>query len=214
MAEDSPRLRFLFYQGQRKVGTALELPLARRAQLAVVAHIRHVYTDYDRLLKVTSFHEARTLVEEPTLAKLVEWRGDDENGKTVLEDVFREVIVISDDDDDSDSDEGENIPPRSNRDHSIELYQAEQGLLNCQQDQPHMQIQIRSDHCGNCPRMKHHQAFVLSHECLKRIRSIVGVSADIRPGTVLSTGIGIWHTELTRVSFRVAQLTRRDLTIL
>ena len=108
------------YQGQRKVGTALELPLARRAQLAVVAHIRHVYTDYDRLLKVTSFHEARTTVEEPTLAKLVEWRGDDENGKTVLEDVFREVIVISDDDDDSDSDEGENIPPRFNRDHSVE----------------------------------------------------------------------------------------------
>lgn len=95
------------------------MPLARRAQLAVVAHIRHVYTDYDRLLKMTSFHEARTLVEEPTLAKVVEWRGDDENGKTVLEDVFREVIVISDDDD-SDSDEGENMPPSSNRDHSVE----------------------------------------------------------------------------------------------
>lgn len=63
---------FFIYQGQRKVGTAIELPLARRAQLAVVAHIRHIYTDYDRLLKVTSFHEARTTVEEPTLAKLVE----------------------------------------------------------------------------------------------------------------------------------------------
>lgn len=107
-------------QGQRKVGTALELPLARRAQLAVVAHIRHVYTDYDRLLKVTSFHEARSIVEEPTLAKLVEWRGDDENGKTVLEDVFREVIVISDDDEDSDSDEAENTPSAANRDHNVE----------------------------------------------------------------------------------------------
>lgn len=94
------------------------MPLARRAQLAVVAHIRHIYTDYDRLLKMTSFHEARTLVEEPTLAKVVEWRGDDENGKTVLEDVFREVIVISDDEDDSDSD-GENMQP-PNRDHSVE----------------------------------------------------------------------------------------------
>jgi hypothetical protein len=75
------------------------LPLARRAQLAVVAHIRHVYTNYDRLLKTTSFHEARTTVEHPTLAKVIEWRGDDENGQTVLEDVFREVIVISDDED-------------------------------------------------------------------------------------------------------------------
>lgn len=75
------------------------MPLARRAQLAVVAHIRHVYTDYDRLLKTTSFHEARTNVEHPTLAKVIQWRGDDENGETVLEDVFREVIVISDDED-------------------------------------------------------------------------------------------------------------------
>ena len=71
----------------------------------MVAHIRHVYTDYDRLLKVTSFHEARSVVEEPTLAKLVAWRGDDENGKTILEDVFREVIVISDDDGDDDDDD-------------------------------------------------------------------------------------------------------------
>ncbi|KAL4999519.1 hypothetical protein BDV10DRAFT_193493 [Aspergillus recurvatus] len=92
-------IKTAFQKGQRKVGTAVELPLARRAQLAVVAHIRHIYTDYDRLLKTTSFHEARAAVEQPTLAKLVEWRGDDENGKPVLEDVFREVIVISDDDD-------------------------------------------------------------------------------------------------------------------
>ncbi|PYI04823.1 hypothetical protein BO78DRAFT_319460 [Aspergillus sclerotiicarbonarius CBS 121057] len=108
-------IKTAFQKGQRKVGTAVELPLARRAQLAVVAHIRHIYTDYDRLLKATSFHEARTLVEEPTLAKVVEWRGDDENGKTVLEDVFREVIVISDDED---SDTEGDAPP-GDRDHSV-----------------------------------------------------------------------------------------------
>ncbi|RHZ66203.1 uncharacterized protein CDV56_105891 [Aspergillus thermomutatus] len=112
-------IKTAFQKGQRKVGTAVELPLARRAQLAVVAHIRHIYTDYDRLLKTTSFHEARSAVEEPTLAKLVEWRGDDENGKTVLEDVFREVIVISDDDD-SDVEEGE-VSRSVNRDHSVEI---------------------------------------------------------------------------------------------
>ncbi|KAG2414146.1 hypothetical protein HFD88_003337 [Aspergillus terreus] len=111
-------IKTAFQKGQRKVGTAVELPLARRAQLAVVAHIRHVYTNYDKLLKMTSFHEARSLVEEHTLAKLVEWRGDDENGKTVLEDVFREVIVISDDDD---SDAEEDVPKPSDRDYSVEV---------------------------------------------------------------------------------------------
>ncbi|KAL4946196.1 hypothetical protein BDV06DRAFT_182938 [Aspergillus oleicola] len=111
-------IKTAFQKGQRKVGTAVELPLARRAQLAVVAHIRHIYTNYDRLLKTTSFHEARATVEQPTLAKLVEWRGDDENGKTVLEDVFREVIVISDDEDsDFEGDPG----PLHGRNTSVEV---------------------------------------------------------------------------------------------
>lgn len=67
---------------------------------------------------MTSFHEARSTVEEPTLARLVEWRGDDENGKTVLEDVFREVIVISDDED---SDAEVDVPPSVDRDYSVEV---------------------------------------------------------------------------------------------
>ncbi|RAL13588.1 DUF2293 domain-containing protein [Aspergillus homomorphus CBS 101889] len=111
-------IKTAFQKGQRKVGTAIELPLARRAQLAVVAHIRHIYTEYDRLLKATSFHEARSVVEEPTLAKLVEWRGDDENGKIVLEDVFREVIVISDEED---SDTEEETMQSFERDPSVVL---------------------------------------------------------------------------------------------
>lgn len=84
----------------------------------MVAHIRHLYTDYDKLLKSGSFHDARSTVEQPTLAKLVAWRGDDENGQKVLEDVFREVIVISDDDDDS---EVEEEAVASNRDQSVEI---------------------------------------------------------------------------------------------
>lgn len=56
-------------------------------------------------------------MEESTLAKLVEWRGDDENGKTVLEDVFREVIVISDGDDDREEEDD----PLSDRDQSVEI---------------------------------------------------------------------------------------------
>lgn len=102
------------------MGTASELPLARRAQLAVVAHIRHLYTDYDRLLKSSSFHEARSSCEQPTLAKLVAWRGDDENGQKVLEDVFREVIVISDDDDDSEV-EDEILASTDNRNQNVEI---------------------------------------------------------------------------------------------
>ncbi|KAJ5622825.1 hypothetical protein N7490_011430 [Penicillium lividum] len=107
-----------FQKGQRKVGTAPELPLARRAQLAVVAHVRHLYTDYDRLLKQGSFQEARSEVEQPTLAKVVAWRGDDENGQTVLEDVFREVIVISDDEE---SETEEESTTRDAREYSVEI---------------------------------------------------------------------------------------------
>lgn len=110
-------------KGTKKVGTATELPLARRAQLAVVAHIRHVYTDYDRLLKLTSFHEARGSVEHSTLAKVIEWRGDDENGQTVLEDVFREVIVISDDEDSELEEEG--APTAGHRNTSVEILPSE-----------------------------------------------------------------------------------------
>ena len=82
-----------------------------------MAHIRHVYTNYERLLRTTTYTAARRLAEQPSLAKLVEWRGDDENGKSVLEDVFREVIVISDDEGD-DSEEGDSL---SYRDPSVEI---------------------------------------------------------------------------------------------
>ena len=84
----------------------------------MVAHVRHLYTDYDRLLRQGSFQEARSAVEQPTLAKVVAWRGDDENGETVLEDVFREVIVISDDED---SETEEESTTTDTRDYSVEI---------------------------------------------------------------------------------------------
>jgi hypothetical protein len=93
------------------------LPLVRRAQLAVVAHIRHVYTNYDRLLRIGTYQDARSSVEQKCLEMIVDWRGSDENGARVLEDVFREVIVISDDEG-SDYEEDEDIP---HRDSSIEV---------------------------------------------------------------------------------------------
>ena len=92
-------IKTAFQKGQKKVGTANELSQIRRAQLSVVAHIRHVYTDYDRLLRTVGYRPARHRVEKDTLKKLVEWRGDDETGKNSLEQVIEDVIVLSDDDD-------------------------------------------------------------------------------------------------------------------
>ena len=111
-------IKTAFQKGQKKVGTADNLPLVRRAQLSVVAHIRHVYTKYDSLLKTYPWNDARSMVEDPTLRKLVEWRGDDDNGKEALEDVLREVVVISDGED---SDEDMVDTDQLHRGASVEL---------------------------------------------------------------------------------------------
>lgn len=71
----------------------------RRAQLAVVAHIRHTYTEYDALLRQVQYNEARRRVEKPCLDRLIQWRGDDDDAGD-MDDVLREVIVIPDDDED------------------------------------------------------------------------------------------------------------------
>ena len=97
----------------------------RRAQLAVIAHIRHTYTDYDALLKQVQYNEARRRVEQRCLDRLIRWRGDDDDAGD-MEDVLREVIVIPDDDED-DANNGDEpkeslrIQPGENeRDSSVE----------------------------------------------------------------------------------------------
>ncbi len=93
-------IKTAFQLGDHKVGTADEIPLVRRAQLSVVAHIRHVYTNYDKLLRQMPYNDARHAVEQATLAKLIEWRGDensvDESAQRAADELLREVIVISD----------------------------------------------------------------------------------------------------------------------
>ena len=84
------------------MGTA-DLPLHRRAQLGVLAHIRHVYTNYEQLLRAGEWKDARAAVEHQCLDKLVQWRGDDENDTDAMSDILREVIVIPDDEDEYDS---------------------------------------------------------------------------------------------------------------
>lgn len=77
------------------------MSLVRRANLAVVAHIRHTYTNYDQLLRSGfSWADARRGVGQFTLDKLISWRGEEEEDDDPnMEDVLREVVVISDDED-------------------------------------------------------------------------------------------------------------------
>lgn len=105
-------------QGTNRVGNAKELSLARRVQLAVVAHIRHVYTDYDKMLKTGTWMQARQNVEHVSLAKLKEWRDESGEQSNEIEDTFREVIVL--DDDDESSDEGSSSTP-DEREQSMEI---------------------------------------------------------------------------------------------
>jgi hypothetical protein len=108
-------IKTAFQLGDGKVGTADEIPLVRRAQLSVVAHIRHTYTNYDKLLRRLPYNQARHAVEEVTLKKIIEWRGDDDektddSRRRAVDDLVREIIVVSDDEDSgSDVDEAEQL---------------------------------------------------------------------------------------------------------
>ena len=82
------------------MGTASELSLPKRVQLAVVAHIRHVYTDYDKLLKKVPYQQARAMVEQPSLDKMAQWRGDNDDDPNAMVAILEDVIVIPDDDED------------------------------------------------------------------------------------------------------------------
>ncbi|KAF4505811.1 hypothetical protein G6O67_007723 [Ophiocordyceps sinensis] len=85
-------------KGER-VGLQPDITLARRVQLAVLAHIRHSHTRYDELLKECSWNEARRTVETLCLDILVKWRGDEETGRDQLDEILREIVVISDSED-------------------------------------------------------------------------------------------------------------------
>ncbi|KAI0596023.1 hypothetical protein F4775DRAFT_585154 [Biscogniauxia sp. FL1348] len=89
------------FNGESKVGMAKELTLARRVQLAALAHIRHTHTRYDELLKESDWANARKAVEKPCLDIIVKWRGDEETGRDQLDEILREVIEISDTESDS-----------------------------------------------------------------------------------------------------------------
>lgn len=117
-------------EGHTRVGMA-DLPLTRRATLAVVAHIRHNYTDYDKLLRIGSWEQARKAVEHVTLDKIVQWRVDKDDNADAMSDILREVIVIDDDssEDEQDADKLE-MRLRSHdqqRDSSVEIISSQAG---------------------------------------------------------------------------------------
>ncbi|SMY19907.1 unnamed protein product [Zymoseptoria tritici ST99CH_1A5] len=83
-----------------RVGTRLDLPLSSRVQLAVGSRVRHTYTDYDKLLKVFGdWQGVRAMVEPYCVKKLIEWRGELEDGDE-FEEIVRETIIIDDEDED------------------------------------------------------------------------------------------------------------------
>lgn len=108
------------FKGEKPVGLSEDITLARRVQLAVLAHIRHTHTRYDTLLKETTWQNARKVVEGLCLDTLVKWRGDEETGRDQLDEILREVVVISDSEDedsgqetDESSIEGIEPPPKA-----------------------------------------------------------------------------------------------------
>lgn len=121
-ADFDRRLTIFAMQGEGRYGKPLvgtsDLPLYRRVQLAVLAHIRHVHTRYDHILREVEWKVARKAVEKQCLDILVKWRGDEETGRDQLGDILREVVVISDADDDSAS-EGSEDEDESSDDDSV-----------------------------------------------------------------------------------------------
>lgn len=94
------------FHGEPTVGLQPTIPLSRRVQLAVLAHIRHTHTRYDKLLRETTWMNARKVVEPVCLDILVKWRGDEETGRDQLDEILREVVILTDSEDE-DGGEGE-----------------------------------------------------------------------------------------------------------
>ena len=104
-------------QNRNTVGNDAHMLLARRVQLAVIAHIRHAYTEYDNLLdqlnrdveerrlirrardeaRHLNRTEARRVAEKRCLEYILRWRGEDNTDDDELEEILQEVIVIDDD---------------------------------------------------------------------------------------------------------------------
>lgn len=127
----------LKFHGEPTVGLQADLPLARRVQLAVLAHIRHTHTRYDKLLRETSWINARKVVEPVCLDVLVKWRGDEETGRDQMDEILREVVIITDsdeeeDDDDDDDDDDSDEDDDSEENEEVDTNSAEAAAMTLQ----------------------------------------------------------------------------------
>ncbi|KAF2396589.1 hypothetical protein EJ06DRAFT_226232 [Trichodelitschia bisporula] len=102
-----------------RVGDAKDKPLLERLQLAVSAHIRHVYTNYEQLLKIMPKPEARGIISPSCIKILKEWRG--ENGETEITQGFEEWIDLVSDDDEDDELQDRKLKAED-REHHQEIY--------------------------------------------------------------------------------------------
>lgn len=109
-------------QNSNRVGTNKTMSLPDKVQLAVIARIRHKYTDYDILLKSFDWATARKTIEPYCVQKLMEWRGEDAMDKQEMafEEAVKDVIVIDSDDEDAAGRKKENAIPIDDDDESME----------------------------------------------------------------------------------------------
>ena len=72
-------LNHAFEKGSGRVGRTGRETAERKASLAVGAHLRHNYTNYDSLLREMSREEARKIVGRKVLDIKAEWCGKAKN---------------------------------------------------------------------------------------------------------------------------------------
>lgn len=109
--------------------------------MAVLAHVRHKHTDYDKLLKEVGYIQARKTVENPCIEKILTWRGEntsDDDDVVEMEDDFREIIVL-DDSDDNDTE----VDYESDSESSVEYA-------------PNLHMPVSHQHGGQPPRLNTH----------------------------------------------------------
>lgn len=68
-------VRHAFEVGSGRVGRSGKLALDEKLRLAAVAHVRHVHTDYERLLDTMEKEDARAEIQADVRDKLREWGG-------------------------------------------------------------------------------------------------------------------------------------------
>ncbi|KAI6368822.1 hypothetical protein MCOR25_004564 [Pyricularia grisea] len=131
--------------GGETVGLAADLTLSRRVQLAVLAHIRHTHTTYDELWRTHGWATARKAIEATCLDFIVKWRGDEETGRDQLDEILREVIVISDSEDSDDDGDEDDDDSEDDSSETEDSDQTEAGEIDGDMSSPRTQAPYRPE---------------------------------------------------------------------